>query len=120
MMWDFNRRSVLGCIATCAFSCSRRGAEPMSEAADLKPGQIWEYRTRAGEEGSRLTVLKIESHPKLGNIVHVALDGLHIRNPAIPGGSSSKVAHLPYQEAALRQSLTKPSGHDPGPANLEG
>ena len=90
------------------------------EAGNLVAGQVWTYKTRAGEEGSRLTVLKTESHPKLGLIVHVAVNGVRIKNPDAPGGVSSTIGHLPYQEAALRAGLVGVVGHESAAPNLEG
>ena len=43
----------------------------LSIAADLQPGQIWEYKTRTGEAASRLTVLKVEQYKGLGLVVHI-------------------------------------------------
>jgi len=34
-------------------------------------GQVWKYKTRPNEEQSTLTILRIESLPKLGVIVHI-------------------------------------------------
>jgi hypothetical protein len=70
-------------------------------------GETWNYRTRPGEEGSLLTVLRVESSPKLGVIVHVSLDGLRIENPAAPGGVSEGIGHMPFAEAAIDKSVTR-------------
>ena len=50
----------------------------LKDATDPKfrVGDVWEYNTRPGEEGSRLTVVKIDNSPELGIIVHVAVDRL--------------------------------------------
>ena len=32
----------------------------------FQPGQVWQYNTRPGEESSRITIAKVEAHPKLG------------------------------------------------------
>jgi hypothetical protein len=44
------------------------------------PGQIWTYKTRPAEADSHLTILKRETHPKLGTIVHISVDGLRMKN----------------------------------------
>lgn len=49
----------------------------------------------------------MESHPKLGEIVHIHVNGLRLRNPQLPGGYSSEIGHLPYSAAALRESVVK-------------
>jgi hypothetical protein len=73
----------------------------------FEPGQVWRYRSRPGEEGSRITVAKVEAHPTWGAIVHIQVTGLAIRSPMAPGGVSRIVSHLPYQEEALRASVTE-------------
>jgi hypothetical protein len=69
-------------------------------------GEKWNYQTRQGEEGSLLTILKVESSPKLGVIVHLRLDGLRIESPHAPGGVSETIAHMPFAEAAIDKSVT--------------
>lgn len=78
----------------------------LSSAAELQPGQVWAYKTRPGEEGSTLTVLKVEKYPKLGSVVHVRVDGVHVNNP-VKGNVVTAVPHLPFKEAPLKYSLTR-------------
>ena len=42
------------------------------------PGQVWTYKTRPGEEASRIIVCRVETDPKLGEIVHIHVNGLQI------------------------------------------
>jgi hypothetical protein len=83
-------------------------------------GQIWTYRARPGEEASRVTILKTESDPKLGTIIHIAVEGVTIRNPRAATGRSSTIGHMPYQEAALRRSLVALTNQNSAAPNLEG
>ncbi len=69
--------------------------EPMS-SDQFAPGQVWRYKTRSGEEASRVIIGRIEKSPKIGTIVHVKLTGLQIKNPDAPGGHSSVMTHAPY------------------------
>jgi hypothetical protein len=70
-----------------------------------KVGQVWNYKTRPGEEKSTFIVVKVESHPKLGNIIHIALRGLKLRKP---NGDYIEVAgHLPFAEEAITKSAVK-------------
>lgn len=69
-------------------------------------GERWNYRARQGEEGSLLTVLKVESSPKLGVIVHVRVDGVRIANPHAPTGVSETIGHAPFAESAMDKSVT--------------
>jgi hypothetical protein len=70
------------------------------------PGQIWHYDTRPGEEGSTLTILKIDSFPEDGKIVHIRLDDINVVNPNIPTGVSHEAEHLPVKWASLDSSVT--------------
>ena len=70
----------------------------------FQPGQVWRYNTRPGEEASTLEVLKVESHPKAGIIVHIAVDSVRVRMPS--GENTHKLGHLPLAEDALRRSVT--------------
>jgi hypothetical protein len=81
---------------------------------------VWKYRTRPGEEASRITVLKVESDLKLGTIVHIAIDGVTIRNPSNPAEPSRTIGHLPFQEKALTESVTTQDGTHAGAPDLEG
>jgi hypothetical protein len=69
-------------------------------------GEKWNYRARLGEDGSTLTVVKVELSPKLGVIVHVSLDGLRIKSPHAPSGVSETIGHMPFAEQALEKSVT--------------
>jgi hypothetical protein len=71
-----------------------------------KAGQVWKFKGRPGEPDARLTVLKVESFPDLGVIVHVALSGLHVRDEDAPGGFADRLPHAPFSEAAIARSVT--------------
>lgn len=69
-------------------------------------GQVWEYQTRAGDEGSLLKIQKIETVPELaktGAIYHVSIIGVHF------GGQSKagQLQHAPFSKASLDASVTK-------------
>lgn len=68
---------------------------------------MWSYKTRAGEEESYFIVVKVETQPKLGTIVHIAVRKLKIKNPRSPDGLSADVDHMPFAEAALNKSSGK-------------
>lgn len=81
---------------------------PLSEVTTAKvhAGETWNYRTRPGEETSFLTILKVESAPATGVIVHVRVDGVHVRNARAPAGFSDEIPHMPFSEAAIDGSVT--------------
>jgi len=72
-----------------------------------QPGQEWSYKNRSGEEGATFYVCKVASHPKIGNIIHVTLRGLNIRNPIQKTGFSDVITHLPFTEQAIDNSINK-------------
>ena len=74
---------------------------------DYKAGQKWSYRTRPGEENSYLIIVKVENDPKLGTIVHIALNGLKMKNRHSANGFSESANHLPFSKEAIDKSLSK-------------
>lgn len=73
-------------------------------------GQVWEYRTRPGEEESRLKIQKIETPAQwatLGPIYHISVTGLHLA-PHIVG----QLAHAPVSRQTLDSSVIRLSGED--------
>jgi hypothetical protein len=51
-------------------------------------GQVWSYKTRPGEESSRVLINKIEAMPKLGKVFHISVSAVKVKNPQIAGGFS--------------------------------
>jgi hypothetical protein len=72
----------------------------------FKPGDIWEYVTRAGEEESTLTILKVENSPELGIIVHIGVERINLANCHGEPHPES-VPHMPFARKALEESVTK-------------
>lgn len=70
-------------------------------------GQVWSYKTRPNETKSAFMVVRVESDPKLGNIIHIALRDLKIKNPHSPGGITDTMNHLPPAEEAIARSAVK-------------
>lgn len=69
-------------------------------------GQEWHYHTRPGEETSTLVILRLETDSSYGDIVHIAIHGLHIKNARRPDGENTELPHAPISRAALIPSLT--------------
>lgn len=70
-------------------------------------GQIWSYKTRTGEEKSTVLINKIEEHEKLGNIFHISVYKVKVKNPHIAGGITTDLPHFPVSEETLKKSLIK-------------
>ena len=99
-------------VATSSFATL--GATPNFEA-----GQVWEYKTRAGEEESSLLIDKVEEYPKVGRVFHISLSKIHIKNGAIT--IADDLPHLPVSIETLGSSCTRLIGHsDPNPMYLAG
>lgn len=77
------------------------------QSSIYKPGQTWSYKTRPGEEKSIFIVLKVENHPQLGNIVHIALDNLKMKCRTSADCQVTQAGHLPFAESALTKSAVK-------------
>ena len=85
--------------------------------ARLAVGQSWRYRTRPGDEASRVIIARIEQHAHAGVIVHIAVSAV-----AVPCRSEpTNVLHLPFQRDALAAELTElDAAQVPLPAFQEG
>jgi hypothetical protein len=88
-----------------AFGCGTPSVDKQ-EVVRFAPGQIWHYDTRPGEEGSTLTILRVDSFPEDGKVVHIRLDHINVINPNIPTGVSTEAEHLPMKWASLDSSVT--------------
>ena len=82
-------------------------------------GDVWEYKTRSGEEHSRLTILRIESSPELGIILHVAVDNLtwkDCQDNAVP----ESVPHMPFARQVVDGRVIKRISNEPVPEYRDG
>jgi hypothetical protein len=99
----------IGCLAIVALAAQttprKACAAPQAMADDkYKPGQVWSYKTRPGESTSTITILRIESLPKVGEIVHVRIEGFRFTN-CTGGPAPSTIQHVPIARAALDDSV---------------
>jgi len=76
----------------------------------LKSGQIWKYITRHEEEASRVLILKIQDYGEIGEIVHVAVNGLKLGSDSANGKLMTEIGHMPFDKKAIEQSLTECEG----------
>ena len=94
-------KALLFCSAlwsTAAFSASK----------ELKVGDIWAYKNRPGEDGSTLTILKIENYPKLGKVIHIRVDGFQMINP-VTGSEFNEMPHT-YPSRQKPWNAASPTG----------
>lgn len=93
-------------IALTLLALVGAGASVRREKA-LKVGREWEFKGRPADPKPALVILKIETLPSLGEVVHVSVRGVHIKNPRAPTGSADTLQHLPLSRAAVEKSVTK-------------
>lgn len=85
-------------------------------------GQLWACQGRHDGEQPTLLINRIDQHPLAGgNIYHVTLDGLKIRNPRVPEGVMTQLAHAPVTDQTLQRSQLRLLGQQAAdPAYLQG
>lgn len=77
---------------------------------DYAMGQSWTYRTRPGEEASRVAIRRIGIEPEDGEVFHVSILGVKLRNHRLPGGIQPAMHHAAVSRASLDASLLQPDG----------
>ncbi len=96
------KNPILTLLALVGFASSATASD-----SDLIPSQCWTYSTRPSENASFLVIRKIEILPKIGEVAHVSVFALRIKNPSAPTGFADLAGHLPITVAALRSSIKK-------------
>ncbi|MGA8938961.1 MAG: hypothetical protein WB439_07340 [Acidobacteriaceae bacterium] len=100
--------AVVITISPGGFSQSNRPCAATTPASDTKftVGQVWSFKSRDFEPDATLTILKIESLPKVGEIVHVRIDGIRLRNCSGRQEPTS-IEHAPFTRDAIDRSVAK-------------
>jgi hypothetical protein len=81
-----------------------------ASATEYSVGQIWEYKTRTHEATSRLYIVHIDEHEKIGKIYHIYVEGVKIKNTHIECGIQDVLPHAPVDIKTLKLSLTRMIG----------
>ena len=73
-------------------------------------GQVWEYRTRPGDEGSLLKIQRVEPYPNAPagdalRVYHISIIGVRLG----PEHAPTDLQHLPVSEVTLDASVTRRS-----------
>jgi hypothetical protein len=89
-------------------------ADADSKMHQFSPGQVWTFHLDASEPAATLTVLKVETLEKLGEVVHISVSAVRV-----PSGVT-RIGHLPISIAALEKSVVALVGTDNAPADLAG
>jgi hypothetical protein len=90
---------VLLVVAGVIMAC-RKAQTTAAPASKYHPGQVWSFKTPSDQPDAKLTILLVESYPKIGTVVHIAVSGVHL-----PHGNTT-VPHMPFAESAIDQSVT--------------
>src|SRR5262249_12503742 len=83
--------------------CFGQSTNSTKQPALYKAGQVWKLDDQLGFNDSTVTILKVESRPKVGIVIHVRID-------KVPAGDCSSVhltksiEHLALTERTLRES----------------
>jgi hypothetical protein len=93
-------------------------ASAMGQPA-FEAGQVWRYKTRPGEDNSRLYITRIDPWSKGERIIHVYIDKIKIiDNPALDWNVQRDLSHIPITEQALKESVTRLAYTMDKPPNL--
>lgn len=93
---------------TCmTFSAGATTMPTNTAESKYKAGQVWSYKTRPSEDQSTLTIVKVETDPAFGTIVHISIQGCRIKNPKAPKGYTDVIPHMPFSEDAIDHSVVK-------------
>ncbi|HEY4092910.1 MAG TPA: hypothetical protein VGN46_15460 [Luteibacter sp.] len=77
---------------------------------EFTPGQAWTYRTRPGEEASRIVIRKKDIEAEDGEVFHISILGVKLRNHRMPGGIQPAMHHAAVARATLDNSLLEYTG----------
>ena len=92
-----------------------------SSSPDFAAGQLWRCKGRSAAEAPLVLINRVDQHPRGGEIYHVSLASVRIRNPADPSGFTTALPHVPI----IRQTFERSEAEfvrlqAPDPAYLPG
>lgn len=100
-------RRALALACLIVLSALPAAAQRTTTQQTYAEGQVWEYRTRPGEEKSLLRIGKIETIGTVGEVFHISIVGLQIAVPQRPDIRLTELPHIPVSRLTLDQSVTK-------------
>ncbi len=87
-----------------AFNQRNCAAPQAAVDSTYSPGQVWSYKTRPAESSSTVTILRVETTPRIGTIIHVRIDGVRFKN-CTGGPAPNTIEHAPFAKSALDKSV---------------
>lgn len=88
-------------------------------ANQYKAGQVWQYKTRDQDKGSKLYIVKVTKLKTDEYAYNIALDRLNLVNHAVDGGVQHDLPHLPVSKSSLDQSVIKQLVPSASPENWQ-
>ncbi|HEC00929.1 MAG TPA: hypothetical protein ENI91_04485 [Sphingomonadales bacterium] len=82
------------------------GSFSLVAAKGFEVGQVWMYETRDKDQGSTLTIVKIDNM-KEGAIIHISIEDVNIHKFVSGEKFAESISHLPINEKSFRTSLIK-------------
>lgn len=98
---------VLSALSGLGCSQEESGGLQTYAHESFSPGQTWEYKTREGEEDSRVVIGKINTFDTTGPIVHVNLHGLKMEDLLPPCGDGEMIWHAPIELKKFSESVVR-------------
>jgi hypothetical protein len=108
-MRNMQSLTLLGtALALLVWQGDKGSNSTLKEVDDVtyKPGQVWSYKTRPGEEKSTLSILRAEAGPEDRRIVHIRVDNIRLKN-CTGGNEPNAIEHMPFAREALDESVVK-------------
>jgi hypothetical protein len=72
---------------------------------DYAVDQVWTYDHRPGEEASRVAIRLAGVEPEDGEVFHISILGVKLRNHRVPGGFQPAMNHAAVSRTTLDKSL---------------
>lgn len=76
----------------------------MSNALEPAAGQLWRCAGRSPDEAPQLLINRVDQHPKGGEIFHVSVTGVPVKNCAEPSGCTTALPHVPVIRQTFERS----------------
>jgi hypothetical protein len=79
-------------------------------------GQLWRCAGRNADETPLLLINRVDQHPRGGEIFHVSIAGVRLKNPADPSGITTTLPHVPVIRQTFERSqarFVRPQAPDP-------
>ena len=73
----------------------------------LRVGQEWRFEGRPSDADPRLVIVRLESDPRLGELAHISVRGVHTKNPHHGRGYVEEAPHMPFSRLAVEASVTE-------------